>query len=166
MFSFPFSHSMERFKGYNFVKPYPSKHLLVQNSNSSTRKKCEMYSKLTMREPERGKCRRSGVFIVNFEHISLLFPVFFCWLWTGKCFLGSRVVRLEICAFKPPFSIRIRETMKQKKIDIFMVLHCERKFTSLSIFYVILCTFYLHYVRKSLSLISKFNSGKTFSLKL
>ena len=76
------------------------------------------------------------------------------------------MVRLEICAFKPPFSIRIRETMKQKEIDILMVLHCERKFTSLSIFYVILCTFYLHYVRKILSLIGKFNSGKSFSLKL
>ena len=35
-----------------------------------------MRSKLTIKTPERSQCRRSGVFIVTFEHISHLFLVF------------------------------------------------------------------------------------------
>ena len=31
-----------------------------------------MYSKLTIKTPERRQWRRSGVFIVNFEHVSHL----------------------------------------------------------------------------------------------
>ena len=38
--------------------------------NSITR--CEICSKLTIKTPERRLCRRSGVFFVNFEHISQL----------------------------------------------------------------------------------------------
>ena len=34
--------------------------------------KCEIYSKLTLKTPERHHWRRSGVFIVNVEHISHL----------------------------------------------------------------------------------------------
>ena len=30
---------------------------------------CEICSKLTLKKPERRQWRRSGVFIVNFEHI-------------------------------------------------------------------------------------------------
>ena len=44
----------------------PSKHLRVQSSSKSTRKSCEIYLKLTTNTVE----SRSGVFIVNFEHIS------------------------------------------------------------------------------------------------
>ena len=39
--------------------------------NKNTRKRYEMCSKLTRKTPER-HWRRSGVFIVNFEHISHL----------------------------------------------------------------------------------------------
>ena len=46
----------------------------VNNRNSRTR--CEICSKLTIKTPERRHCRRSGVFIVNFEHISHLVLVF------------------------------------------------------------------------------------------
>ena len=35
-----------------------------------------MWSKLTVKAPEKRYERRSGVFIVNFEHISQLFLVF------------------------------------------------------------------------------------------
>ena len=38
-------------------------------SNRNTRTRCETCSKLTIRTPERPQWRRSGVFIVNFEHI-------------------------------------------------------------------------------------------------
>ena len=34
-----------------------------------TRIRCEICLKLTIKTPERGQRRRSGVFIVNFEHI-------------------------------------------------------------------------------------------------
>ena len=41
--------------------------------NRSTRKSCEIGSKLTIKTPEQRQYRRSGVFIVNFEHILHLF---------------------------------------------------------------------------------------------
>ena len=40
-------------------------HLLVQSNNRNTRKRCEIFSKLTIK-----------IFVVNFEHISYLFLVF------------------------------------------------------------------------------------------
>ena len=44
--------------------------LKVNNRNTATR--CEICLKLTIKTPERRQWRRSGVFIVNFEHISHL----------------------------------------------------------------------------------------------
>ena len=38
--------------------------------------RCEICSKLTIKIPERRQWRRSGIFIVNFEHISHLALVF------------------------------------------------------------------------------------------
>ena len=50
-------------------------HLLkVNNRNNRTRS--EIRSKLAIKTPERRHWRRSGVFIVNFEHISQLVLVF------------------------------------------------------------------------------------------
>ena len=49
---------------------------LFQVYNRNTRKRCEIYSKLTIKTPERLHLRRSGVFIDNFEHILHLFLVF------------------------------------------------------------------------------------------
>ena len=43
---------------------------MLKVNNRSTRSRCEICSKLTIKLPERR--RRSGVFIVNFEHISHL----------------------------------------------------------------------------------------------
>ena len=42
----------------------------------NTRTRCEIGSKLTIKIPERHHWRRSGVFVVNFEHISHLALVF------------------------------------------------------------------------------------------
>ena len=39
-------------------------------NNRNTRTRCEICSKLTIKTPERRQWRRSGFFIVNFEHIS------------------------------------------------------------------------------------------------
>ena len=53
----------------------PSRHVLVQNQQWK-HKKYQIYSKLTMKTPERILWRRSGVFIVNFERISYLVLMF------------------------------------------------------------------------------------------
>ena len=48
---------------------------MLKVKNRNTRKKCEMF-KVNMKTPERRQRRRSGVFIVNSEHISLIFVAF------------------------------------------------------------------------------------------
>ena len=49
---------------------------LLKVNNRNTKTRCEICSKLTINTPERRHWRRSGVFIVNFEHISHLVLVF------------------------------------------------------------------------------------------
>ena len=49
---------------------------LLTVNNGNTKKSCEIYSKLTIKTSEGDNWRRSGVFIVNLEHISLLALVF------------------------------------------------------------------------------------------
>ena len=52
---------------------YPAGDYMVKVNNRNTRTRCEICSKLTIKTPEwRQWCqqRRSGVFIVNFEHIA------------------------------------------------------------------------------------------------
>ena len=46
----------------------------INNRNTGTM--CEICSKLTTKIPKRHQWRRSGSFIVNFEYISHLVPVF------------------------------------------------------------------------------------------
>ena len=48
---------------------------LYKVNNRNTTKRCEIFSKLTIKTPERRR-RRSDVFIVTFEHILRLFLVF------------------------------------------------------------------------------------------
>ena len=61
---------------------YPVSIYLFKVNNKTTRGRYEIYSKLTIKTPERRHWRRSGVFVVNLEHILHLFLVFF---WTSKC---------------------------------------------------------------------------------
>ena len=51
---------------------YPAGNYMFKVSNRNTRTKCQICSKWTINTPE----RRSGLFIVNFEHILLLVLVF------------------------------------------------------------------------------------------
>ena len=55
---------------------FPANIYLLKFHNRNSRTRCEIYSKLTIKTPERRHWRRTGVFIVNFEHISNLVPVF------------------------------------------------------------------------------------------
>ena len=49
---------------------------LPKVNNRNTRTRCEVCSKLTIKIPEPRQWRLSGIFIVNFEHISHLVLVF------------------------------------------------------------------------------------------
>ena len=60
---------------------FPANIYLFKINNRNTKKRCEICPKLTLRTPERRERRRSGVFIVNFEHTSQLFPVFLWLTW-------------------------------------------------------------------------------------
>ena len=48
---------------------YPAGIYLFKVKNRNTRTMCEICSKLTIKTPEQCHWRRSGVFIVNFEHV-------------------------------------------------------------------------------------------------
>ena len=63
-------HLLEGYEG-NPVDNY-----LLKVNNRSTSARCEICSKLTIKKPDRRQWRRSGVFIVNFEHILHLVLVF------------------------------------------------------------------------------------------
>ena len=55
---------------------YPPGNYLFKVNHRNTRLRCEICSKLAKETPERRHWYRSGVFIVNFGHISHLVPVF------------------------------------------------------------------------------------------
>ena len=59
-----------------YIFYYPAGIYLLEVNNRNTRTRCEICSKLTIKIPEQRQCRRSGIFIVNFEHISHLILVF------------------------------------------------------------------------------------------
>ena len=52
---------------------FPAGNYMFKVNNKNTRTSCEICSKLTIKTPERW---RSGVFIVNFEHVSHLVQLF------------------------------------------------------------------------------------------
>ena len=61
---------------YSGKSPTPASIYLLKVNNIKSRTKCEIHSKLTIKIPERRQWRRSGIFIVYFEHISHLILVF------------------------------------------------------------------------------------------
>ena len=59
---------LEIYKNFKNIY-FPSNIYLFRVNGRNTWKMFEMYSKLTIKTPERHHWRRSGVFIVRFEHI-------------------------------------------------------------------------------------------------
>ena len=55
---------------------YPAGIYLLKVNNRNSRTRCEICSKLTIKTPKQRQWCRSGVFVVNFEHISHLVLVF------------------------------------------------------------------------------------------
>ena len=68
----------KRFELYNSVIDKPAGIYLVKVNNRNTRTRCEICLKLTINIPQRRQTKRhrSGIFIINFEHISHLVLVF------------------------------------------------------------------------------------------
>ena len=60
----------------NFTIILPAGIYLFEINNRNTKTMCETCSKLTIKIPERRQWCRSGVFIVNFEHIPHFVLVF------------------------------------------------------------------------------------------
>ena len=56
-------------------RSYPANIYFFKVNNINIRKRAEICSNLKIKTPERRQWRRSGGFIVNFEHISHLFLV-------------------------------------------------------------------------------------------
>ena len=90
----------------------PTNIYLFKVSNRNTRKKCKIYSKLTIKTSERRKWRRSGVFTVNFEHIiSQLFLVLLLLtlnksMLAGKIFTTNNVtLKVTIIIYKSPKNV-------------------------------------------------------------
>ena len=102
--------------------------LKVNNRNSETI--CEICSKLTIKKPERRHWRRSGVFIVDFEHMSHLALMFLFLIWTCNCRLVVTLRKcqyhwykpwkkvLTYCLHLPPVSTKIRLQIRSVYIKV------------------------------------------------
>ena len=66
-----------------FVKSFPANISLFKVTNRNTRKRCEICLKLAIKTPVRRQRLCSGVFSVNFEHVSYLFLALL-WLTLNK----------------------------------------------------------------------------------
>ena len=60
----------------SLIKRNPAGSYMFKVNNRNTRTRYEICSKLTIKIPARRQWRHSGIFIVNFEHISHLVLVF------------------------------------------------------------------------------------------
>ena len=74
----------------------PANIYLFKVNNRSTRKRCEICSKSTIKTSERRHWRHSGVFIVNFEHISPHFLLFLL-LTLNKYLLAGSILETKYC---------------------------------------------------------------------
>ena len=94
----------------------PANIYLFKINNGNTRKSCELYLKLTIETIEQPQWRHFDVFIVNFEHISLLFLVFLLlishkWMLVRSIACLWKTVNIEhwkttmSCSWKPPRKI-------------------------------------------------------------
>ena len=54
------------------IQKLSSRHLPAHINNKNTKTRCKIFSKLTLKKPERRQSRRFDVFIVSFENISHL----------------------------------------------------------------------------------------------
>ena len=64
---------------------------LLKVSNKNTKKKSEIFSRLTLKTRDRRHWRRSGILLLALKRFHTLFWCFYCWLWAGKCSQVSKL---------------------------------------------------------------------------
>ena len=70
---------------------------MPKDHNRNTRTRWRISLKLTIETPERRHWPRSDVVIVNFTYFTRYCRVsLYCWLWAGKCLLGTSVMNLHL----------------------------------------------------------------------
>ena len=73
---------MELMKYFDLISITPTSNDMLKVNYRNARPRCEMFSNLAIKTPERRQWCHSGAFIVNFEHIShhaLVFPLLTGW---------------------------------------------------------------------------------------
>ena len=78
--------ALDHSKSFHLI--FPANNYLFKVNNREARKKCEICSEVTIKTPEWRHWCHSGVFIVNFEHISYLFLVFLLLTWNKQILAG------------------------------------------------------------------------------
>ena len=76
-------------------RPFPAYIHLFKVNNRNTRKRCEICWKLTIKTSLQCQWRHSGIFIVNFEHISSLLLVLLLLMLNKKLFPEFHLVEIE-----------------------------------------------------------------------
>ena len=93
-------------------------------NNRNTRTRCEICSKLAVKPPKRRQWRRrrSGVFIVNFEHISNLVLVLLLLTLRKKCSHSNWENNLTKLKYPHPFTKYKRRSIKVPLIFWFLIM--------------------------------------------
>ena len=92
---------------------FPTSNYMFKVNSRNTIAKCEICSKLTTKTPEWRQWYRSGVFIVNFEHISHLVLVFNFEQVNAGCLFLSDIHELRRCIQNPVEHLRWSFLWKQ-----------------------------------------------------
>ena len=101
--------------------PEPVGIYLFKVNNRNSRARWEICSKLTIKTPEQRQWRRSGVFIVNFEHISHLGLVFL--LLTCTC--SPKIMFLHVKGGSP-FNECESHDSKIRSLSMRSISYCTR----------------------------------------
>ena len=82
------------------VNNNPANIYMLKVNNGNSRKRYEICSKLAIKTPGRRQWRRSGVLIVNFEHISNILLLFLLLTLNSKCLLGKHLINVPMNLFE------------------------------------------------------------------
>ena len=104
----------------------PSQQLHVQVNNRNTTTRCELCLQLTKKTPEQSNWCRSGVFIVNFKHISCLVLVLL--LFTLSRLMPAGFELVQIPYFSNNMSIEINLLFCYIFHQLFDKQHCNQPF--------------------------------------
>ena len=100
----------------------------ISLSDGNTRKMCEICSKLTIKTPKWRQWPRSGVFIVNFEQIFLIWTFFLIWYYHFHDHTDDLIKRPSAYHFRHAAGSRTAATPKMElfqPLTIITVFHLE-----------------------------------------